>query len=109
MDNLEIIIGAIFGTGGVGALMIAVNAYRKIKRGAIDDDEAIIRRLYDDNTAQRERADRAEAREAEKDQRLEMEIVRRRSAEEQAWVYKAHIITVGLPLPPWPVEEKNLE
>jgi hypothetical protein len=107
VDNIEIIIGAIFGTGGAGALMIAVTAYRKIKRGAIDDDEAIIRRLYEDNTVQRDRAERAEAREAEKDRRLEMEIVRRRSAEEQAWVYKAHIVSTGAPLPTWPTSEEG--
>lgn len=105
MDNLEIVIGAIFGTGGAGALMIAVNAYRKLKRGALDDDETIIKRLYEDNRQLRERAEAAESREAEKDKRLEMEILKRRSAEEQAWVYKAHIISSGTPLPTWPGTE----
>lgn len=93
--NLDVLFGAIFGVGGAGALTVMVTAYRRLKRGAIDDDESIIKRLYTELRRMSERAEAAEKAKDQADRQLEIEIARRRSADELAWMLKLQVIKLG--------------
>lgn len=93
--SIEAIFGAIFGVGGVGAITVIVTAYRRIKRGSIDDDDSIIRRLYEEVKRLRERAELAEAREDQTAKQLDLETQRRRHADEFNWLLKSTIVQMG--------------
>jgi hypothetical protein len=103
--SIDAIIGAIFGTGGVGAILIAVTAWRRLKRGAIEDDETIIRRLHNELKRQSERAEAAETRADEADRLYEVELARRRVADEAAWWYRSQLVRAGLDAMPPPMTD----
>jgi len=96
MIDINSLFGAIFGVGGAGALTVIVTLIRKWKRGSIDDDESIITRQQREIKRLNERAESAENERDKRGTQLEAETMRRRAANEEAWLYKAHIIrTLG--------------
>jgi D-arabinose 1-dehydrogenase-like Zn-dependent alcohol dehydrogenase len=44
--DLESLLLAIFGVGGVGMITVMVTSYRRLKVGKINDEESLIKRLY---------------------------------------------------------------
>ncbi len=89
MDSLTALLGAILALGGGTGLVGIVWAVRLWKRGAIEDDNAIITRLNDDSKAQRSRANSAEER--------EQAVIRERNQiMEQAIRYRLQLIAAGV-------------
>lgn len=89
MGNLTALLGAILALGGGTGLVGIVWAVRLWKRGAIEDDNAIITRLNEDSKAQRERANAAEAR--------EQAVIRERNLiMEQAIRYRLQLIAANV-------------
>lgn len=88
MDKLTAALGAILALGGGLGLTGIVVAVRQWKRGEIEDDDSIIKRLNADSKSQRSRANAAEV---ERDE----EARQKNLYKEQAIRYRLQIIALG--------------
>lgn len=87
--TLNQILTLLLGAGGAGGIAGLFNMIRAARRGKLEDEETLIKRLNDDNKNQKERADQAEA-EASKMRR------QRNVAWDQAARYRRRLIAMGV-------------
>jgi hypothetical protein len=86
--NPDIIFAALFGAGGTGALAGAWNIIQSFRKGKLENEETLIRRLDEDNKRQARLADEALS-EASRYRR------QRNKAQDQAARFRRKLISLG--------------
>lgn len=87
------VLALLLGAGGAGGLAGLVNVFMAMRRGKLENEETLIRRLNDDSRQQGERADAA--------QRLaDLRTRQRNEVWEQAAMFRRQLLAAGIEAAP---------
>lgn len=99
METLEFVLVALFGAGGAGAFASIGSLIRLLRRGKIENEETLIKRLDSNNAKQSERADLAEKRADTADKEADRYRKERDSARERVARLRRVLISHGIEPP----------
>src|SRR5215217_1049436 len=100
--DVQTVLGLILGTGGTTVITLIVRGVLTVRRGKVESEETLLRRIDKQSAADSVRVASAETRADRADEEAERQRERFYKEQERASYYRAYMVQMGLKPPKWP-------